>query len=154
LALGLPDIKDSKLGRELAWDCEAFVGKLREPKWLSCNLTGDEDDQTLRFRRTTPSAEARGRSDEIIAAFDKWKEERAPRGFRKAERECNKAFKEFVRIQDKVDATPAQTIEGLTAKVRCAKAWTAKGKKIRLDGGADDMALSILNDLDRLAKAS
>ena len=155
VVLGLPDITDSKLGRKLAWDCEAFVRKLREPKWLSCTLTGDEDDQTLHFRKAVPSAEARGRADEIIAAFDKWKKERAPRGFKKAEREANKAFKEFARIQDEVDATPAQTVEGLMAKVRCAKAWAAKGRKMKsLDGCAETMALSILEDLDRLAVRS
>lgn len=111
---------------------------------------------TLHWQATTPSAEARARADEIIAAFDKWKKEREPRDFKKTEREANKAFKAFARIQDEVDATPAQTIEGLMAKVRCAQAWTAKGaKKMKsLDAGAETMALSILDDLDQLAVAS
>jgi hypothetical protein len=78
-----------------------------------------------------------------------------PRGFRKTEREADRAFKEFARIQDAVDATPAQTVEGLVAKVRCAKAWAAKGKKMKsLDGGAETMALSILDDLERMAVRS
>jgi hypothetical protein len=87
VALGLPDIRNSKLAsRELAWDCEAFVGPLRNAKWTSCIKTGDDDDLTLHIRQLAPPPEARARADEIIVAFERWVTERAPRGYKKAQR--------------------------------------------------------------------
>jgi hypothetical protein len=71
-ALGLPDIEKFD-SRDLAWDCEAFVGKLRPEKWISCTRTGGDDDFTMHVRTMAPSVETRARADEIIAAFDKWK---------------------------------------------------------------------------------
>jgi hypothetical protein len=156
VALGLPDIRNSKLAsRELAWDCEAFVGPLRNAKWTSCIKTGDDDDFTLHVRQLAPPPEARDRADEIIAAFDRWMTDRAPRGYKKAQREGNKAFKSFARIQKEIEATPAQTVEGMMAKVRCAKLWAYNKKKMEsFEGGAETMALSIFDDLQRLTVTS
>jgi hypothetical protein len=123
LDIGLPDIREPELGRELAWDCEAFVGKLRKPKWLFCTVDG-EDRDFAQFRKVVPSAEARARADEIIIAFDAWNLDRMkPRGYWKLSREKNRADKAWARLEVELGDTRASTVEGMIAKMRCARAY-------------------------------
>jgi hypothetical protein len=154
-ALGLPDIRGSEIGdRAIAWDCEHFVGQLRPAKWGSVTKTGDDDDMILHWQNKAPSAEARARADEIIAAFDKWKKERKPRGFKKAKRECDKAYTSYKQIEDEIADTPATTFQGMLAKIRCAKAYD-KSEKVRgFDSGScgEAMAFSIFEDIEQLTK--
>jgi hypothetical protein len=64
------------------------------------------------------------RADEIIAAFDGWWKKRKPaRGFKKAERARNRAMNIAHKIGWQVAQTPAHTLEGFRAKIRCALAF-------------------------------
>jgi hypothetical protein len=70
---GLPNIRMAEWGRPIAWDCEAFVGKLRDEKWSKCTITDNgEDDKLIHYLNAAPPPAARARADEIIAAFDAW----------------------------------------------------------------------------------
>jgi len=151
--LGLPVNKSDKLkSRELAWDCEYFVGKLRPAKWPVSTMLGDNEDMTLFYRLVEPSPAARARADEIIAAFDSWwASERYPRGFRTAKRKANKLYREYERLEERTSHLRATTIEGMMAKVRCARAY-ADGLEISdLQGCAEVMALSLFEDIGHLA---
>lgn len=94
LKLGLPQLQYVDDARN-AWDCPANVNRLREERWPVGTRTGNPDDMTFRFRLLTPSPEARARADEIIAAFDTWNAKRYPRGYKKLERERDRAFKVY-----------------------------------------------------------
>jgi hypothetical protein len=102
------------------------------------------DDLTLLCSMVLPSEEARARADEIISAFDKREKRRASRGFRKAERENEMAYEAYAQIHEAIAATPAATLQGMLAKVRC----------VRVDGCDEAIALSIFEDIERLAKTA
>lgn len=151
--LGLPSlvIRD-------AWDCPANVNQLRQEKWPVGTRSGTPDDMTWRFQMLTPSDEARARADEIIAAFDQWDAKQYPRGYKKLVRERDKAFRVYASIEERVAAIPARTVEGLMAKIRCAKAYSKASKvaDISFDCGScgERMAESIFQDIERMAKAA
>jgi hypothetical protein len=148
--LGLPSlvIRD-------AWDCPANVNQLREERWPVGTRTGTPDNMTFRFQLLPPSPEARARADEIIAAFEKWNAKRRPRGFKKLERERDKAFEIYADLEERIEATPAATIQGLMAKIRCAQAYSkaSDASGISFDGGGcgERMAGSIFCDIERMA---
>jgi hypothetical protein len=101
-----------------------------------------------------PSAAARARADEILAAFDKWNVNgKPPRGYRKAVREQDKARKVWDRIEIQICDTRASTMEGMIAKFRCARAYEGWEHEDVEDGPPRRMALSIMGDLEVLAKA-
>ncbi len=113
-----------------------------------------------------PSKAARARADQIVAAYDEWAKERIPpRGYKKLARESDRAFDATTRLENKILKTRATTIEGMIAKIRCAHAqaahWRSRAlpglaKLEKLDlheiaGNAEDIALSIFRDIQRLA---
>jgi hypothetical protein len=97
-----------------------------------------------------PSEELRLRGAEVVAAFEEWHDKK-PRGYKKAVRELNRAEKVYNRLEAEIYKTPATTIEGMRAKIRCAKAWNRQEIIERISGGcAEAMALSIFNDIQRI----
>jgi hypothetical protein len=103
------------------------------------------------FRREPPSAAARARADEIIAAHDRWhaKYWRYPREIRSLERQTDRASKQKDKLRAKTDRTRAYTFTGLAIKAQVAA----------IEGEADtqfaDTTLeSILRDIRKLSPAA
>jgi len=74
------------------------------------------------------------------------------RGYKAAVRKKEIADRQYCRIERRIADMRATTIEGLSAKVRCALAY-AKGEEIdEIEGGscADSMARSISDDLQQI----
>jgi hypothetical protein len=109
--LGLPQPYDGIYDR---------INDLREETWLHGSSKKENGVTTMSNWRVTPSAEARTRADEIIAADEKWSalKSRRPRGFRRAERAYQAALDKEWDIQTKIEKTPAKTVSGLIAKAR------------------------------------
>jgi len=103
--------------------------------------------------RIKPSEELSSRGAEIVAAFEEWYKKSPPRGYKKAERETNRARRQYMRLEQENVQTPATTIEGMLAKIRCAEAWEGTGQLENITGGgwAEDMALSIFQDIRLMA---
>jgi hypothetical protein len=86
--------------------------------------------------------------DHIVDLMDWNKEGKLPRGYKKAKREADKAYRDYKRLRDQIAETRATTFDGMLTKVHCAR-----GFKIReidsIDRGspAEVMALSIIEDL-------
>jgi hypothetical protein len=147
---GLPNIRMAEWGRPIAWDCEAFVGKLRDEKWSKCTITDNgEDDKLIHYLNAAPPPAARARADEIIAAFDAWTK-KMPRGYWKLARGANKADRAWGRLEKQVGSARATTVEGMIAKMRCGRSW--KHDDIQDGGPAHTMALSIIEDLEGQAR--
>jgi hypothetical protein len=74
------------------------------------------------FRLEPPSAAARARADEIIAAHDRWhaKYWREPREVRSLERRADRLSKQKDKLRAKIDRTRARTVAGLAAKAQVA----------------------------------
>jgi hypothetical protein len=87
-----------------------------------------------------------------VAAFEAWYNKR-PRGYKKALRELARAGKAYDRLEIEVANTPATTIDGMQAKIRCARAWEREEIESISGGCAEAMALSIFRDIERLADA-
>jgi hypothetical protein len=109
----------------------------------------DGDQFVYSVQYVTPSPEARARADEIVAAFDQWEvaKLKRPRGYRTAKRAYGKAERLESRLEKKVHSLPATTIEGMTAKARCAALYYFEG------GVYGDFGTSIANDLLALKQA-
>jgi hypothetical protein len=154
--LGLPGLCPKPDDHPPIWDRPEDVDKLRAEKWLFCSMTETEDVQTVIMRKITPSAAARARAGEIIAAYDEWdaKQERKPRGYWKAVKERERADRAYMRIEQQIAETRAKTVEGLIAKLRCARAYAKSDDIGEIEGGscADQMARSIFQDIRALAK--
>ena len=99
-----------------------------EPKWVDCEKSGRNDDEygvVVTLRYVTPSAEARARVDEIVAAYGEWRaaQERKPRGYKAAKRAYEEAERIESRLEQRIHSIQATTIEGVTAKARCAELY-------------------------------
>jgi hypothetical protein len=141
LGIPLPDQTDEYL---CGFYGGAAVNKIRQPKWLDCKKVGeDADNLAMTFRNITPSAEARARADEIVAAYDEWEaaKEKKPRGFKAAIDAYDKAESIETRLEQKIHSIRATTIEGMTAKARCAELYYFEG------GVVDNFSESIAKDL-------
>ncbi|MDP1868457.1 MAG: hypothetical protein Q8L13_19235 [Bradyrhizobium sp.] len=181
----MPDVlrwrrSDKKLGLPMPYICPAFpkpiwdreihVCSLRGKKWLRSERVLIKDHPTKgmfysRMWMVTPSKAARTRADEIIAAFDEWNpggrgDAPPPRGFKKLQRECDRADKVASKLQDQVCGWRATTMEGMLAKVRAAHAtlWCKPDKVFdvstdNISGCAEEMAESIFRDLQSMAMA-
>jgi hypothetical protein len=124
--LGLPEgVNDSRFG--LSYFCR--IDQLARPDWPVFKKI--EPPEGLRFSRGSggevvcfgpPSAAARVRADEIIAAHDKWhtKYWRYPRKLRSIERQADRADKVKDQWRRKIDRTRALTIAGLAVKAQVA----------------------------------
>jgi hypothetical protein len=152
-ALGLPDPR--LLGASNKhWNNAAAVNEIRQEKWKSFEFETRGNEEITRTVFVTPSPEARARGDEIIAAYDDFVRSAKPclgRDFRKAESAYNRAAKAKDRLEERVYATPAATIEGMQAKIRCALASQGVSKVDDLDlSYASDATESIFLDVGRL----
>lgn len=166
LKLGLPNILIQLGWTEIDWHKEMQVEKIRAEKWIIWKrvtikghpVEGMYQDQ---LSMVAPSKAARARADEIIAAYDEWaKEGVPPRGYKKAMRERDKADNIAASLEKKLTQTRASTIDGMLAKIRCAHARMEEKYDLdelealhpsRISGCADEIAVSIFRDLQRLA---
>jgi hypothetical protein len=124
--LGLPDgVEDDRFG--LSYFCR--IDQLARPDWPVFKVI--EPPEGLRFSRSSggevicfgpPSATARARADEIIAAHDKWEAKywHYPRKLRSIERQADRADKVKDRLRAKIDRTRALTVAGLAVKAQVA----------------------------------
>lgn len=148
-ALGLPF---SFVGADPWFDRPYKVDKLRKAEWTVGSKIESEDEFTVSVRKFAPSEAARARANEIIAVFEQWWQKRCKpqRGYKKAQREADRAEREYRRLEDQIAETRAKTFEGMLAKVRCAQAYVKGEVEIgKIDPGAtpEAMALSIFDDL-------
>ncbi|MGY4237289.1 hypothetical protein ACVIIW_006236 [Bradyrhizobium sp. USDA 4449] len=104
--------------------------------------------QTKIQQRIPATEELSTRGQEIVEAFDSW-HERRPRGYVKLDRERKRAERAWRIANRAVCATPAATLEGLRAKLRC----------VEIEGGLDDLSVgepiivSLLYDLQRISES-
>jgi hypothetical protein len=101
--------------------------------------------ENLNFTEIEFSAAAKTRADEIVAAYDAWqkRQKRAPKGLRAAERQYRKAQREADRLMAQIADMPANTLEGVRAKAKCAAAFR-DGMR---NGPEDGFTQSILDGL-------
>jgi hypothetical protein len=154
--LGLPSLWSDPKDHPPVWDRPIDVNRIRDAEWTVVSKYAIEGECSITLRDVTPSAAARARADEIIAAFDKWHEDaKPPRGYKKAVRERDKAYRASNRLEAQIAETPATTLEGMRAKIRCAQAFECDDDIQNIDsGGATEaMALSIFKDVLRLTSA-
>jgi len=81
-------------------------------------------------------------------------DKKVPRGYRKATREANKAGRVWTRLKKSLGNTRATTFEGMIAKMRCARAYEGWAYEDIQDGPPHQMALSIMDDLQALARTA
>jgi hypothetical protein len=98
-----------------------------------------------------PSAAARARADEIIAAEAKWRRkfDRRPAALRTIERRSRAASKLADRLRSKLDRTRAHTIAGLAVKAQVAAIEGEEDTQF-----ADTTLESILRDIRKLNPAA
>jgi hypothetical protein len=155
--LGLPSLWHSSEDHPPIWDRPIDVNQIRDANWTVVSKYAIEGEVSITLRDVTPSAAARARADEIIAAFDEWREDAMPpRGYKKAVREKDKAYRASERLEAQIAKTPATTLEGMRAKIRCAQAfeWDDDIGSIDSGGATEAMALSIFKDVLRLTGAN
>jgi hypothetical protein len=163
--LGLPDAlrirpEDAELARKAHvstdeyWHRPCDIGQWRRLEtWEQVSKIDTADRLEIALRKTEPSKELRTRAEEIVSAYDNWTATRKrPRGYRKAVREMNRAERAYMRLEAQICETPATTLEGMRAKVRCAQAYMKEEDIDRIDGGsaAESMAVSIFKDILRM----
>jgi hypothetical protein len=127
-----------------AYDCEVDIAALRNAKWMTSTQS-----------KTKPSPAARARADEIIAAYEDWQTtaKKPPRGYKKAARERDRANKAYQKIEKEIAKTPAKTVRGMFAKLRCAQHYAGTSEIDEIDSGGctEVMAISIFNDVKRMS---
>jgi hypothetical protein len=117
----------------------AFFGRLGEdhnylnidvlswPEWPHPDSKVEvEMGRIIADRLYEPSAEARARADEIIAANDQWyrtKGKKKPRRLVAIQRKRHQLVKLMNELDERIAEMPATTMEGMVAKARCAKAY-------------------------------
>jgi hypothetical protein len=129
------------------------IDRMRKPKWSVGERRDEKDDGfTVTILYVEPAAQARERADEIVAAYDAWKNAcKRPRGMLTAEREEEKASRRVCMLEAQITRTKATTLEGLVAKARCIAHLSAAM------GGREEsaqFAASIADDLLAMNMAS
>jgi hypothetical protein len=104
------------------------IDVLRWPKWPHPDSKVEiEMGRIVAERLFEPSAEARARADEIIAANDqfwqKTKGKKKPRRLVAIQRKRRQLVKLMNDLDERITKMPATTIEGMAAKARCAKVY-------------------------------
>ncbi|UFX41726.1 hypothetical protein HAP47_0020660 [Bradyrhizobium sp. 41S5] len=145
--------RDLELGRKPEQNAEFWASPCDIMQWRPARLAEwrmekKETDDRLELVqwKIEPSEELCERGAEIVAAFDEWNS-RKPRGYTKAKRKMKRALRVAEQLEEQILNTPAKTLEGLKAKIRCAEAWSG-GKINSIDGCAADMILSIIEDIE------
>jgi hypothetical protein len=122
-------------------------------KWSVGERRDEKDDGfTVTIIYVEPTAQARERADEIVAAYEAWKNAcKPPRGMLTAEREQEKASRRVCMLEAQITHTKATTLEGLVAKARCVAHLSA------IMGGREEsaqLAASLADDLLAMNVAS
>lgn len=93
------------------------------PTWLYVDTLKEGDKFSMVSRRETPSAAARARADEIIAAHRRLvrRYNRKPPGYRLARRAAHAAESKTWGLFDKILETRAQTLDGILEKIRLSR---------------------------------
>ncbi len=153
--LGLPEVPEIN-DEPLSYDVR--IMELKEPEWPVLETVDAPDGMRFFytsggtvFRREPPSAAARARADEIIAAHDRWhaKYWRYPREVRSLERQADRASKQKAKLRAKIDRTRAYTVAGLAAKAQVAAIEGEGDTQF-----ADTTLESILRDILKLRLAA
>lgn len=151
--------RDLELGRKLTFEDkdEFWFRPCDIPQWRNLMEYKTEwketDDRAEMVQwKIQPSEELRARGAEIVAAWDDWYVKR-PRGYKKAAREVKKAERRLSQIEREIANTRAATIEGMRAKIRCARAFEKEEIESIGSSCTEAMALSIFHDIQRLADA-
>jgi hypothetical protein len=151
--------RDLELGRKLTFeDKDEFWHRPCDiPQWRNLmDHKGEwrefDDRSEIITWKIQPSEELRARGAEIVAAWDDWRSKR-PRGYKKAEREVKRAERKLLQLEREIANTQATTIEGMRAKIRCARAWY-RDEIETMDGRCTEaMAVSIFKDIGRMTAA-
>jgi hypothetical protein len=153
--LGLPEVPEID-GEPLSYVVR--IMELKESEWPVLETVDAPDGMRFFytsggtvFRREPPSAAARARADEIIAAHDRWhaKYWRYPREIRSLERQADRASKQKDKLRARIDRTRAYTFTGLAIKAQVA---AIEGEE---DTQFSDTTLeSILRDMRKLSPAA
>ena len=161
--LGLPNkpyedrvSDDMPDGSKRAFDRPLYVNPLREESWYFTSVDRGEDWLTVKQYKKAPSPEARARADEIISAFDAWYKEPKPlRGYKKAQREADKAQDEINDIAGQITGVECRTPSGLSEKIRALMVYDSTNaiEDISIDQGGitEEMTLSIFRDIFAMA---
>jgi hypothetical protein len=116
------------------------IDKMRRATW---------EDPELGGGTFTPSAAARARADEILAAYDRWEgPEPNTRAYRAAEGKMNRATQRMMRLETRLARTPARTMAGLQAKARAyqeSSNW--RSDRDGIDAHDARLVTSIVRDL-------
>jgi hypothetical protein len=103
------------------------IDVLRWPTWPHPDSKVEiERGRIVAERLFEPSAEARARADEIIAANDqrqKTKGKKKPRRLVAIDRKRAQLVKLLNELDERISEMPATTMEGMVAKARCAKVY-------------------------------
>jgi hypothetical protein len=96
------------------------VDRLRGQTWK--RWESSEDGERHSFV-VSPSAAARARADEIIAAFDTWQKrrDRRPHGYRAAERAMDAAGRRLCDLERQIRSTRVRSLAGLVAKAQLSR---------------------------------
>jgi len=117
------------------------IDRLRGETWKRREPAEDGERHSFVVR---PSAAARARADEIIAAFDTWQKQRdrRPRGYRAAERAMDAAGRRLCDLERQICNTRVRSLAGLIAKAQL-------GREV---GDEDRFGAALIADLLALAE--
>jgi hypothetical protein len=161
--LGLPSPHSlyirAKLGtledHPAAYESDEDIAWLQAEKWVTTTRSETEETWKLSGEYAEPTPAARARADEIVAAYEDWQTtaKKPPRGYKKAVRERDRADKAYQKIEKEIAKTPAKTVRGMFAKLRCAQHYARTSAIDEIDSGGctEVMAISIFNDVKRMS---
>jgi hypothetical protein len=152
--------RDLELGRKPTFDsADEFwhrpcdIDQWRQVDEVKSKWREKGDRSILVMWKEKAPEELRLRGAEIVTAYDQWRSSARPRrGYKKALRESKRAERNVFRLENEIAETPADTIEGMRAKIRCAGLWGHGEKVDSITGGCEEaMAVSIFADIQRIA---
>lgn len=146
--------RDLELGRKPFKDSDEFwrrpcdISQWRQVDEWRTKKEETPDTFAIIQQRIPASEELTARGQEIVEAFDSWYKRR-PRGYVKLDRERKRAERAYDIARHAVCVTPATTLEGLRAKLRCVE---INGS---LDGvsGDEPIITSLLCDVQRVCQS-
>jgi hypothetical protein len=150
---GFPEVlrirpSDAELGRtpwestDEFWHRPCDIDKWRISHSFEHDVEDRADGFVMNVRKIKPSEELRERAEEILAAYDKWDLEcqKKPSGYKAAKRAYERAADIETKLEQRIDAIKATTVEGMLAKARCAEVY-------HFENGTVDFGRSIAEDL-------